>query len=69
MKFLVFFGQSKSSFPSLNFVFFLDSLSSESSFSDEPLDLRGFGSRGGIGVLFAFEGSSNCVLFDECARA
>ena len=65
MKFLVFFGQGNRFFPSLDFVFLLDSLSSESCFSNESLNLGGFESIRSIDVLFALEGSSNSVLFDE----
>ena len=65
MDFFVFSGQSNSSSPSFDFLFFLDSLSSESGFSDESLDFRSFESKMSIGVLFALEGSSNGVLFDQ----
>jgi len=61
---LVFSGQSNSSSPSLDFLFFLDSLSSDSGFSDESLDLGSFVSKSSIGILFALESSSNNVFFN-----
>lgn len=64
MNLLVFLSLSKGSFPSLDLVLLLNSLSSESVLSDESLDLRGFLS-GHSGVLFALEGSSDDVLLDE----
>lgn len=67
MELLVFFGQAKSSFPSLDLVLFLDSLSSQSSLSNESLNLGGFMSVG-ISIDFALKSSSDCVLLDQSAR-
>jgi len=61
---LVFSGQSNSSSPSLDFLFFLDSLSSESGFSDKSLDLGSFVSKRSVRILFALESSSNNVFFN-----
>ena len=61
---LVFFSKSNVSFSSFDFLLLLDAFSSQSSLSDEPLDLGGFVS-GGFGVLFALEGPSDGVLLDE----
>lgn len=67
MEFLVFSSTGNCSFPSFDFIFLLNSLSSDSSLSHQSLDLGGFVSVG-IDVLLSFEGSSNGMLFNQSTR-
>jgi len=64
VKLLILAGQLDGSFPSLDLVLLLDSLSSNSGLCDESLDLWGFLSLH-LRVLLACEGSSDGVLLDE----
>lgn len=63
--FLVLFYSSKSFFPFFNFLFLLNSLSSNSHISNKSLNFGGFLSQWCIRILLAFEGSSDNILFNE----
>jgi len=61
---LIFFIKSNTSLPSPDSVFLVDSLSSQSDFSDQSLDLGSFVSTG-IGAFLALESSSDGVFLDQ----
>lgn len=63
--FFVLFSCSQSSFPSFDFVFLLNSFSSNSDVGDQSLDLGCFLSQWGIWILLALESSSDDVLFNQ----
>lgn len=65
IKFFISFSGGKCLFPSLDFVLFDNSLSSDSFFSYKSLNFRCFLSFGSIGIFFAFESSSNYILLNE----
>ena len=67
MEFLVSFGFSKAGFPFGYLLLFLNSFSSKSGFSHQPLDLGSFLSVFSV-VSFALEGSSDSVLLDQSYR-
>ena len=67
MDLLVLLSRGKGAFPSLDLIFLLDSLSSETSLSHKSLNLGGFVPVG-IDVLLALEGSSDDVLFNQSNR-